>query len=104
MQEYRLFLEYLKLRKTFVDYFLLDYLINLLYNEDEKCKEIIDRCSDMNQYALDMQARLCEAWDENLWKELTRKSNVHKLSWKTHEPIMTTDGKITLFGKLIEMT
>jgi len=101
--EYRLFEAYVQQEIVFIDYLLLDYLLDYLYRHDQKCREIVDNCNDACQYSLDMQQHLGDTYEDEAWKDLAGKEWAHKLSWKLHTPLMAADGEMTMFGKIIDL-
>lgn len=75
---------YLEKTDVFIDYFLFDHFIELLYESDEEVKEMIDAVPMNNLHVHDLDARMCEKFDAEEWKRLTADTYFFKLSNRSH--------------------
>ena len=91
-----LFLEYVKHEKYFVDYLLLDYFLNLIYESDKEMRADVDNMGYINQDILDMSNHLNDEYDGNLQFD----NIFYKLSWKL-KYVPYTNNKLTIWGKII---
>ena len=93
---FNLFLEYVKQEKYFVDYLLLDYFLNLIYESDKEMRADVDNMGYINQDILDMSNHLNDEYDGNLQFD----NIFYKLSWKL-KYVPYTNNKLTIWGKII---
>lgn len=75
---YNLFLEYCKKEKVFVHYLLVDYLLNLVYEESPICHRAIDNLEVTEPNILCLQNMLNDEYDKDKFPQ----GIIHKLSWK----------------------
>ena len=78
---YKLFLAYWKKENAMIDYFLVDYALNIAFNMFPSIKTAIDNipCDNNNIYV--MKKHLNDTYTPSLWKNLS-KQQYNKLSWK----------------------
>lgn len=94
-----LFLEYCKRESLFVDYLLLDYFLNLIYNESSICKESIDKLGISEPNILDLQKQMNEQYNKDKFPN----GIFHKLSWKIKfNPYIEGTTQKTFWGEIIE--
>lgn len=96
-----LFFEYLKENKYFVEYFLTDYFLDLIYDTDIHCRRLIDQLPENNVGVLELNKKMNFPFDKNVWEKIKHKTIMHKLSWK-QKYYPYKNNQITYFGKLIE--
>ncbi len=95
------FNEYWKKEQLLIDYFLIDYVINIAYNNIDKIKTTFDQVPFNNEYIHKLQSMLNIEYNEKEYKKLLQKNYVHKLSYK--EPIIISD-KNNYYNKIINKT
>lgn len=79
---YYIFLDYWKTHNYLLDYLLIDYVINFLYENDNKIKNMIDDMS-LNNIAIDeLRNYLNDDYNEEIFNRITKNTIFHKLSWK----------------------
>ncbi len=88
--------------ETLIDYFLIDYLILLAYEEIQSVREMIDHCPPSQPELYSMEILLNEAYDDIKWKRLTKETCFFKLSYKHIFKNETKDGKKTWYAKIME--
>lgn len=76
----RLFSEYLSAYTEFVDYFLFDHFINLLYTDNAHIREMINRVPKNNPSVHALSGLLCDDFDETTYDDLTHNTQIFKLS------------------------
>lgn len=79
---YIFFLEYWNQHDELVDYFLIDHIINLLYENDSVIRELIDSIPTNNPEVTNLQPILDTDFNENKLKELQQDTYLFKLNWK----------------------
>lgn len=87
---------------TLLDYFLIDYLVLLAYEEIPSIREMIDHCPPSQPELYSMEILLNEAYDEKKWERLTRETCFFKLSYKHIFENETKDGRKTWYAKIME--
>lgn len=81
----RLFETYLSKTSTFVDYFMFDNFIDILYKNDKLVRQMIDAVPKNNAKVHDLNRLLCDDFDARRYDELTADGTyMFKLSWKTY--------------------
>lgn len=81
----RLFETYLSKTSTFVDYFMFDNFIDILYKNDKLVRQMIDAVPKNNEKVHDLNRLLCDDFDARRYDELTADGTyMFKLSWKTY--------------------
>ena len=86
-----------------IDYFLVDYLIALAYNELPQARALIDSVPVNNPkvYSLASAFR-SSALPEDYNRAVISGTQLYKLSRKDNYPLKTKDGKATLYSELIK--
>lgn len=79
---YDFFVKYWKENDKLIDYYLIDYVIKLAYNNLEFVKNQIDQNEYNNSNIFKLESIINESYDENMFKELTKENHIHKLSYK----------------------
>ena len=85
-----------------IDYFLFDYIIWLAYETVPCIRAMIDRVPYNNPHILSIQRVLGQKFDERVYRELTRDTYLHKLTWKTPFTAVTEGNEKTFYGYLLE--
>lgn len=79
----RAFDEYLKRSTLFIDYFLFDQFIDILYQKEEATRELIDSIPMNNEHTHGL--RIADKFDEVEWKRMLSDTYLFKLSWRGHD-------------------
>ena len=82
----RLFVEYLSRETLFVDYFLFDHFIDILYKKDSAIRELIDNVPISNPQIFGLSRILDKEFNPEDWNTLTNDTKIFKLNWKLHTP------------------
>lgn len=85
---------------TIIDYVLIDYLLLTGFRHVPKIRSIIDEVPDNNEDIFAMYVKLNQPFTEELYKELTKRNVMHKLTYKMNLQRYTSDGQLTLYGYL----
>lgn len=93
---------YFAANDTILDYFLMDYLTLIAYEEIPSVKNMIDNCPPSQPELYSMEILLNEAFDEEKWKRLTEETVFFKLSYKHIFEDYTKDGKKTWYAEIME--
>ena len=96
-----LFSQYWARYNVMIDYFLVDLFMDLLYENVEEVRLLIDGVKPNNSRVLDMQGSMAEPWTPELVAALRKDTQLFKLTWKQQVPL-NIDGKQTLFGWLLD--
>lgn len=70
--------------KWLIDYFMIDYLIDMAYNMDTDVKNDIDAIPFSNQELHSLSPLLCAEFDMDTFRYLTKSTSFFKLSWKMY--------------------
>lgn len=87
--------------KSFIDYYLIDYVITALYDSDENCRKMIDSVPESNPSLHLLQPMLNSEFEHEEMNRLTSNTSYFKLSWKGSYSLHTADGKNTYYGKIV---
>lgn len=79
------FEEYLKRTDLFVDYFMFDQFIDMLYKSDPEIKKAIDAVPYNNPQIHGLDSLLEIPYDKEKLKQFQSDSSMFKLSWKNHD-------------------
>lgn len=92
------FEEYWKKEELLIDYFLIDYVIELGYRNIPHIKKLIDNVPYNNIGVFELQRNLNKDYDIAYYNKLCENSSVHKLSYK--EAIYEGKERNTFYKKL----
>lgn len=97
------FFEYWKSMDQLIDYFLIDHVINIAYEELEDVKIMIDNVFDNNSNREKLSLILNQRFEEKIF-ESVREDNtfLFKLAWKQNFEKYTQDGDRTFYSYLTE--
>ena len=76
---------------TIIDYFMLDYLLEKVYREDNKAKEIIDSIPFSNPHIGSLNRILERTCQKEEFIKMTEDTSIFKLSWKNHTQALYTN-------------
>ena len=95
-----LFEQYLTTTDLFVDYFLFDNFIDMLYQRYPVIGKQIDALPLNNSRVHDMAPLLCNKVTEEEYANLTRETYMFKLSYKLFEPSALVGDKENLYNRI----
>ena len=95
------FREYWKKHNEMIDYFLIDYSIEVAYNSIPEIKEIINGVRQSNKNYMVLQKSLGKELDPLFFAETIENTVFHKLDWKKKFPTTTSENKPTLYGHIL---
>lgn len=100
----KMFERYWEKENKLIDYYLLDYFIALGYKYVPAIKREIDNIPHNNPQKHNLQFFLNTPYKEKIWKELTNKTYIFKLSRKSSEPYVkyTRKKELTFYGYLYQ--
>jgi hypothetical protein len=98
MQE--LFSEYWKTHDSMLDYFLVDYCMDLLYEKVPCIRQALDAIPENNPQVLELQRLLGQPFSDELFGTLLADTQLFKLSWKKEVPL-EIQGNATMLGWLL---
>ena len=86
---------------SIIDYVLIDYILMSGYKYVPAITKIIDTVENNNEDIFEMYKCLNEPYSDELLKRFTDKNVMHKLTYKMELKKKTDDGKLTLYGYLL---
>lgn len=98
-----LFKAYLKKHSLFIDFFLFDYFLAVMYDEIPLVKQIVDNCPYNNPNAYELGALLNKEFNEDAFLQLKKNNTFHKLSWKQPYFMHTADDKPTFYSVISKL-
>lgn len=85
-----------------IDYVLIDYMLLAGYKSIPKITKIINDVPNNNEDIFEMYQVLNKPYSEELYKKLTKRNVMHKLTYKMELRKITEDGQMTLYGYLLQ--
>ena len=98
-----LFKAYLKKHSLFIDFFLFDYFLAVMYDEIPLVKQLVDNCPYNNPNAYELGALLNKEFNEDAFLQLKKNNTFHKLSWKQPYFMHTADDKPTFYSVISKL-
>lgn len=97
------FLAYWKNENRLLDYFILDYWINLAYISFPVARLLIDSVEKIegSDRLYELRANLDNAFDHNVFEKIASGAVFHKLSWKANFCLRTDGDEDTFYGFLL---
>ena len=92
--------EYWKKHNQLINYFLIDYIINLQYIKCDSINKMINEVPLNNVNIQKLYPELFNPYSEEKFKQLCKNTNVFKLSYKFN--LAKTNTKSTFYQKIIE--
>lgn len=77
-----LFKDYLSRRSILIDYYLVDYALELAYTSFDSAKNDIDSVSDNNENVYELISVINENYDKHKYEEIVDNTYFHKLTYK----------------------
>lgn len=84
-----------------IDYVLIDYLTLVGYENIKPIHDMIDKLPGNNEDVFEMYKVLHYPYSEDLYKDLTRTTHLHKLTYKMDLYKKTKDGEETLYQHML---
>ena len=85
-----------------IDYFLLNFLFRLAYDNNEYVRKTMDDVPINNSYLYHLSPLMNEKWNENIWNIINKKETFYKLTQKI--PVYEIqEGEKTFYGKIKDM-
>lgn len=101
-QAYNMLVGYWAKHERIINYYILDYIYDLLYQSNEKIKNMIDRNLDNNPNVMYLAEHLNQPINKMEWERVCENTSIFKLSWKQKYCAKTNDNKQTFWSHLIE--
>jgi hypothetical protein len=99
-----LYLTYVKNNSVLIDYFIIDYCIDIAYDTIPEVRLMIDSVPENNPKVHEIHHRLGpnSEYDKALFDNICSNTFFHKLNYKDGYELHTKDGKLTTYGYIIE--
>lgn len=91
---------YFAATETQIDYFLIDHVIDLLYQLQPGTREAIDALPVSNPHLHSLARKLCEPYDAAKFAALTADTQLFKLNWKLYSTEELTANPHNIFSIL----
>ena len=94
---------YWKNNRVAIDYLFLDYIIKLLYSENQTCANMIDSIQENNLRRDDLQAAMNAALPASRIHQIIQPDTVlYKLSWREKYKAQTENGQESVYGAFLK--
>ena len=94
------FLEYWKTQKTLIDYFLIDYTIEIAIEEIPECRDILNNVPVVDYDLYRLENVLNKKWNAEIFSSVKNSTCFSKLSWRKSGRKKTFSGYETVYGHL----
>ena len=94
--------KYIEEHKSFIDFFLFDYLIAVLYDNNISIRNMIDNTPYNNEQFYQLHDICNTAYVKDVYDQLMHKQTYHKLSWKTAYKTTDQDRCRTFYSHLMD--
>ena len=95
---------YCRNQEELIDYFLIDYLIDFLYENDEAIRSLIDTVPVNNPGCHELQGLLNAPFSESAVRRAAEESCIFKLNYRGEFQKETVHHEKTIYGGLAERT
>lgn len=99
---YELLLEYWEYENYMIDYFLLDYFLEMAYRQCSDYQYLISSIPENNPNIFRLAPLLNQSYNATQYKELQQDTIFFKLQRRTNVVSKTKEGKLTYFGYIME--
>ena len=94
---------YWKNNRVAIDYLFLDYIIKLLYSENQTCANLVDSIQENNLRRDDLQAAMNAVLPASQIDRIIQPDTVlYKLSWREKYKTYTENGKESVYGAFLK--
>ena len=97
------FLEYWRTQDYLINYFLIDYAIQMAYDELPQCRKLLDAVPVMNDDLYRLEIMMNSKWDPAVFEEIKTNALFSKLSWRKGGRKKTFSGEETIYGHLVNL-
>ena len=101
---YDFFIEYWRTQNSLINYFLIDYTIELANQELPPCRKLLDAVPLMNDDLYRLEKKMNTKWDPAVFEEIKKNALFSKLSWRKGGRKQTPSGEETIYGHLVNLT
>jgi hypothetical protein len=99
-----LFFSYWQKENILIDYFLIDYMLAVAYDNSEKVRLLIDAGGVDGRDIFDLASSLDKEFDDNLFTQMTNRTTFHKLNWKLPWRPTTREGAETIYAHVVRLS
>lgn len=83
-----------------IDYFVFDYIIAVLYQNDISFRNIVDHLEKQNRFTYELGKYINEPFNDSILKDLFSQKDVYTLSYRQQYQKQTAEGLLTCYGYL----
>jgi len=95
------FLEYWRTQEFLIDYFLIDYAIQIAYENSSECQKILDSVPIVNYDLYRLENSLNLEYSPELLDDIKNSTLFSKLSWRKPGKLKTLSGNETIYAHLL---
>ena len=97
------FLEYWRTQNSLINYFLIDYAIQMAWDEIPRCRKLLEAVPVTNDDLYRLEKMLNAKWDPAVFEEIKKNALFSKLSWRKEGNKKTASGEETVYGHLVNL-
>ena len=91
--------EYWKEQNSLIDYMLIDYAVEIAYEEFPECRRMLDAVPLNNSEVDSLRPVLNDEWDAEEFRRLAKATQFFKLTYK-HKYVKAKHGRETFYGHI----
>lgn len=95
------FLKYWENNNILINYFFIDFSIEIAYKNISEIKKLIDNNAPNNPQIHELALKLNDTYNEEALKEITKDTIFHKLTYKKEFNLFTKDNKKTFYNIIL---
>ena len=95
------FTEYWRTQNTLIDYFLIDYAIQIAYDELPQCRKLLDDVPLVNYDLYRLERLMNREWSPEIWDSIVSSTNFSKLAWRKGGRLKTLSGRETIYAHIL---
>ncbi len=97
----RMLERYMLENDAFIDYLLIDYLLDILYRDNPQVKDIIDTTPCTNPNLHKLRLAFDQEFNENQWNAMLSDTEIFKLTYKGKHLKCSVSGTPTFYGYIL---
>lgn len=86
-----------------IEYLIVDYLIDIMYQENHIVKDMVDSNPLNNEKLDELFHYMNDTYNDEMFRKLCESTCLHKLSWKEEYEEKDVDGRETLYSRLVKI-
>lgn len=91
-------------QKYLINYFLIDYDLDMAYDEMPQSRKLLDAVPVMDDDLYRLEDMLNSKWDPGVFENMKTHTLFSKLSWRKGDRKETSSGEETIYRHLVQLS